>query len=67
MRIEDKVKDFLYKRFNNFRANAVYEEAGVFLFNVYKGSTTVIIDRDVLEYICENYDELCIAIINGKY
>lgn len=67
MRIEDKVKDFLYKRFNNFRANADYEEAGVFLFNVYKGSTTVIIDRDVLEYICENYDELCIAIINGKY
>ncbi len=67
MRIEDKVKDFLYKRFNNFRANADYEEAGVFLFNVYKGSTTVIIDRDVLEYICENYDNLCIAIINGKY
>lgn len=67
MRIEDKVKDFLYKRFNNFRANADYEEAGVFLFNVYKGSTTVIIDRDVLEYICENYDDLCIAIINGKY
>lgn len=67
MRIEDKVKGFLYKRFNNFRANADYEEAGVFLFNVYKGSTTVIIDRDVLEYICENYDELCIAIINGKY
>jgi hypothetical protein len=67
VRIEDKVKDFLYKRFNNFRANADYEEAGVFLFNVYKGSTTVIIDRDVLEYICENYDELCIAIINGKY
>lgn len=67
MRIEDKVKDFLYKRFNNFRANADYEEAGVFLFNVYKGSTTVIIDRDVLEYICENYDELCISIINGKY
>lgn len=67
MRIEDKVKNFLYKRFNNFRANADYEEAGVFLFNVYKGSTTVIIDRDVLEYICENYDDLCIAIINGKY
>lgn len=67
MRIEDKVKDFLYKRFNNFRANADYEEAGVFLFNVYKGSTTVIIDRDVLEYICEHYDDLCIAIINGKY
>ena len=67
MRIEDKVKDFLYKRFNNFRANADYEEAGVFLFNVYKGSTTVIIDRDVLEYICENYDMLCVAIINGKY
>lgn len=67
MRIEDKVRVFLYKRFNNFRANADYEEAGVFLFNVYKGSTTVIIDRDVLEYICENYDELCISIINGKY
>lgn len=67
MRIEEKVKDFLYKRFNNFKANADYEEAGVFLFNVYKGSTTVIIERDVLEYICENYDTLCVAIINGKY
>ena len=67
MRIEDKVRNFLYRRFNDFKANADYEEAGVFLFNVYKGSTTVIIDRDVLEYICENYVDLCIAIINGKY
>lgn len=67
MRIEDKVRNFLYKRFNDFKTNVDYEEAGVFLFNVYKGFTTVIIDRDVLEYICENYDTLCVAILSGKY
>lgn len=67
MKIEDKVRNFLYKRFNDFKTNVDYEEAGVFLFNVYKGSTTVIIDRDVLEYICENYDTLFVAILSGKY
>ena len=65
--IKQKTKDYLYKRFNNFEMVEDYEAAATFIFNLYKGSTTVSIDRYVLEYICENYDEIYLDIIKCKY
>jgi len=37
------------------------------LFNIQKGAITVSIDLDVLKYICDNFDDLYMAMINCKY
>lgn len=65
--LKQKTKDYLYKRFNNFEMVEDYEAAATFIFNLYKGSTTVSIDRFILEYICEHYDEIYLDIIKCKY
>lgn len=65
--LKQKTKGYLYKRFNNFEMVEDYEAAATFIFNLYKGSTTVSIDRYVLEYICAHYDEIYLDIIKCKY
>lgn len=65
--LKQKTKDYLYKRFNNFEMVEDYEAAATFIFNLYKGSTTVSIDRFILEYICEHYDDIYLDILKCKY
>lgn len=65
--LEVETRAYLYKRFNDFRTNKDYEAAASFLFNVQKGAITVSIDLDVLKYICDNFDDLYMAMINCKY
>lgn len=65
--IELDTKKYLYRRFNDFKTNKDYEAAAAFLFNVQKGTTTISMKKEIFEYICENFDDLYIAMLKCKY
>lgn len=65
--LERKTKDYLYNRFNSFKTVEDYEAAAAFIFKLYQGSTTVSIDIGVLEYVCEHYDEIYLALVKCRY
>lgn len=65
--VEKEVNDYLYNRFNDFKTTKDYEAAASFIFSVNQGSITINMKREILEYICGNFEELYLLITKCKY